>query len=468
MEQPIVSFILGRLSALSDDELANLDFDSVSTVVNNGDLSDSEKQQLKRIFTSIQKELGMNHHGVKGMKWGVRRFQNKDGTLTKAGERRLAEANAKSSIFGTAQAYSIKTRSGETISVEPIKPPSIGTKLWRALTGYGPDLGERGDANYTLNDSSGNKIGELSLISKSSKVAYIDWITVDESQRGKGYATDVINDAISKARASGYSKVELNALKKPRPLYERLGFTYQDRSKVNIITRISEFELGTKRMEYDLGAEITHGASESFVRNLKMESTIYTVAGREFELQHHGVKGMKWGVRKAQQLHATLDRAKANYKNAQREYAKLDRAKANYRNAELEYHQAINKAYNRSIAAISPVRKHRLNNAKRWADATEKANAMNKAKAAYEDQKKVVRTNTTTGQKMIRGAQKTAKALTMVGTMYVVDQVSYGGAGTKAVKGALTAVGMAGITAYTAARGGTDIHWYDKQGRRII
>lgn len=29
-----------------------------------------------------------------------------------------------------------------------------------------------------------------------------------------------------------------------------------------------------------------------------MESTIYTVGGRDFELQHHGVKGMKWGVRK--------------------------------------------------------------------------------------------------------------------------------------------------------------------------
>ena len=26
------------------------------------------------------------HHGIKGMKWGVRRYQNKDGSLTLAGK----------------------------------------------------------------------------------------------------------------------------------------------------------------------------------------------------------------------------------------------------------------------------------------------------------------------------------------------------------------------------------------------
>lgn len=31
------------------------------------------------------------HHGVKGMRWGVRRYQNEDGTLTSAGKRRLSK-----------------------------------------------------------------------------------------------------------------------------------------------------------------------------------------------------------------------------------------------------------------------------------------------------------------------------------------------------------------------------------------
>lgn len=34
------------------------------------------------------KDYELYHHGIKGMKWGVRRYQNTDGSLTNAGKKR--------------------------------------------------------------------------------------------------------------------------------------------------------------------------------------------------------------------------------------------------------------------------------------------------------------------------------------------------------------------------------------------
>lgn len=37
----------------------------------------------------------LTHHGILGQKWGVRRYQNRDGSLTAAGKKRLEQKDAK-------------------------------------------------------------------------------------------------------------------------------------------------------------------------------------------------------------------------------------------------------------------------------------------------------------------------------------------------------------------------------------
>lgn len=69
------------------------------------------------------------HHGILGQKWGVRRFQNEDGTLTDAGRKRLANRVVKSERkqINSAQPYSRSKEFKDTVR-KSIESSNIITK----------------------------------------------------------------------------------------------------------------------------------------------------------------------------------------------------------------------------------------------------------------------------------------------------------------------------------------------------
>ena len=183
-----------------------------------------------------------------------------------------------------------------------------------------------------------------------------------------------------------------------------------------------------------------------------LESTIYTVAGKDFELQHYGVKGMKWGVRKASKSSGDLTDRQI------KKYAKKGYAQDSFRS---------NKTIGGKIwDAYTGA--HKTQASIKYDTSSKKANRERAEKyLADKKQNKKSPSRKKAAKIAAKGATAVAGTLGKIGTAYVADQVFFNGVGTTACKQAVRGIGMMTISAYTMARGGYDIKWYDKAGNRV-
>lgn len=89
------------------------------------------------------------HHGIRGQKWGVRRFQNKDGSLTKLGQKRVDKAQkqadkaAKKANKTSGIAVKRKTVVERSQPDEPVNPNDLNARF-KQMTGENVKSAGRG------------------------------------------------------------------------------------------------------------------------------------------------------------------------------------------------------------------------------------------------------------------------------------------------------------------------------------
>lgn len=143
------------------------------------------------------------------MRWGVRKER----------ARKLQSAAESEGVITRT------TANGDTFTVRPAST----TKLHRRLAFISKNYAEAHSkgANLTIHDARGKSIGDAIFEHKDNGDLYLNWISIEKSARGRGYATEVMKAAGEYGKKKGVKRMTLEVpgnASDARHIYEKMGF----------------------------------------------------------------------------------------------------------------------------------------------------------------------------------------------------------------------------------------------------
>lgn len=171
--------------------------------------------------------MWLAHHGVKGMKWGVRRYQNKDGSLTDLGKR-IAKAKITKTEDNSKVNKDFKARKVGNITYEELndKWRQELAKEWLQRFDQKMDMKWIKSKEGMVAVENGKKIAGYILIGDYQNKKWITPVETFEEYRGNKIASNLIDKQMKK-----YDELNLGVyMDNPvaKNLYDRKGFETYD------------------------------------------------------------------------------------------------------------------------------------------------------------------------------------------------------------------------------------------------